>query len=108
VVMAVPEAGPNVLGIDVVWSKDSCREFTERLEYSAKSGQLRWRVGVIPGPDIAKIAVMEVVGESGRDVGRQSGHEIPRILWTISQRCGNSDLPTYHSSDIYLIVRRLG
>ena len=58
------------------------------------------------GPEIAQIAVMEAIREVVRDVCRKTGRQVPRDLWAIRSRGGDTQFVTREKPpNVHLIVR---
>ena len=79
VVMSIPEASADVLGVDVKRGQNVLIRFTEGLERATQTGSLRRGVVGGPRPVVPLVAVVEVVGGIGADGGGQAGDEEPGL-----------------------------
>ena len=106
-ILSVPEAGADVLCVYVERCKRAAR-FTEWLQSSSQSRDLRWGILVGPRPVVAQIAVVEVVGEARGDIRRETCDVIPGLLRTAGDgSCLAQFVAGEESTDVNLACRSL-
>ena len=65
VILAVPDTGADVLCIDVVRRENDRGALAERFNRASSACNLSRSVSALPLPEVAQVAVVEVVGEGG-------------------------------------------
>src|SRR5579859_1241882 len=104
-VLTVPEARTNVLGVHVIRCKDSSA-LAKRFQRTAKLRELRRTTGSIPCPVVAQIAKMEIVCGVRSNVGRHPRHDIPGLLRAIGNGSGLPErIAGEEAADIRLTTR---
>src|SRR6202044_709473 len=86
VVVAVPVTGTRLLRVDVVRKQCVGRVFATWLQSSTQTGKLHGTTLRAPRPVIAQVVVGEVVGDVVGQLTRESGNQVPRLLWTAGER----------------------
>src|SRR6267378_2675697 len=83
-VVAVPKAYAHALGVNVIGDQSVGafrRTGTGSNLDRARDSRNLWRPQLrLPSPKVAQITVMKIVGQVGRDISSDSGHQIPGLL----------------------------
>src|ERR1700733_2663924 len=108
VILAVPDTGPDVLCVDVVRSHDDCGTLAERFNCPGSTCDLSRSVCTFPLPEVTQVAVVEVIGEGGADVGRKPDHKEPGLLRPGRYGLGNAKCAAQNAANVDLIGSEVG
>src|SRR6266851_5226327 len=80
--------------------------FAKRFEGSTQLRELRQTSSVKPLPEVAQIAVVEIVGQIRRDVGGEPNDQVPRLLRPTGHGSGCAQLVAREESADINLARR--